>query len=151
MASSIFLLPAAARRLCLWAFLGWGWCSPIALHGQHRRGHSGRTCERSCDVVVGRVTLETQGDEKVDLRRPRLFSRRRRRSRLCEGPSEVTLRSSRNGGFSPFNQPTTRHHFAWFGFGFTWNMSRLGVHTPQIEGSIYLRCRCEKTHYTPCV
>ena len=34
-------------------------------------------------VVVGRVTFEVQGDEKLGLRRSRLFSKRRRRSTLC--------------------------------------------------------------------
>ena len=39
--------------------------------------------ERIRGVVVGRVTFEVQGDEKLGLRRSRLFPRRRRRSRLC--------------------------------------------------------------------
>ena len=46
-------------------------------------GYSGRSSERSRGVVVGRVTFEVQGDEKLGLRRSRLFSKRRRRSRLC--------------------------------------------------------------------
>ena len=59
------------------------WRRPAAPHGQQRRGYSGRTSERSRDVVVGHVTFEVQGDEKLGVRRSRLFSRRRRRSRLC--------------------------------------------------------------------
>ena len=46
-------------------------------------GCSGRTSERSRDVVVGRVTFEVQGREKLGLRRSRLFLRRRRLCRLC--------------------------------------------------------------------
>ena len=60
-----------------------GWPRPAAPHGQQRRGYSGRTSEQSRDVVVGRITFELQGDEKLGLRRSRLFLRRRRRSRLC--------------------------------------------------------------------
>ena len=60
-----------------------GWRRSAALHGQWRRGYSGRTSERSRDVVVGRVAFGVQGDEKLGLRRSRLFSRHRRRSRLC--------------------------------------------------------------------
>ena len=60
-----------------------GWRHPAARHGQQRQGYSGRTVERSRDVVVGRVTFEVQGDDKLDLRRSRLFSKRRRRSTLC--------------------------------------------------------------------
>ena len=59
-----------------------GWHHPAARHGQQRRGYSGRTSERSHHVVVGRVTFEVQGDEKLGLRRSRLFSKRRRRSTL---------------------------------------------------------------------
>ena len=61
-----------------------GWRRPAAPHGQQRRGYSGRTSERSRDVctVVGRVTFEVQGGENLGLRRSRLFSRRRMRSRL---------------------------------------------------------------------
>ena len=51
-----------------------GWRRPAAPHGQQRRGHSSRTSERSRDVVVGRVTFEVQGDEKLGLRRSRLLS-----------------------------------------------------------------------------
>ena len=69
-----------------------GWRHPAARHGQQRRGYSCRTSERSHHVVVGRVTFEVQGDEKLGLRRSRLFSKRRRRSRLCYGPSEAALR-----------------------------------------------------------
>ena len=49
------------------------------------RGCSGRPSERSHHVVqvVGRVTFEVQGDEKLGLRRSRLFSKRRRRCTLC--------------------------------------------------------------------
>ena len=60
-----------------------GWRRPAAPHGQQRRGYSGRTSERSRDVVVGRVTFEVQSDGKLGLRRSRLFSRRRRQSRPC--------------------------------------------------------------------
>ena len=60
-----------------------GWRRPATPHGQQRRGYSGRTSERSRDVVVGRVTFEVQGDEKLGVRRSRLFSRHRRRTRLC--------------------------------------------------------------------
>ena len=42
-----------------------GWRHPAARHGQQRRGHSGRTSERSLDVVIGRVTFAVQGDEKL--------------------------------------------------------------------------------------
>ena len=59
-----------------------GGCHPAARHGQPRRGYSGRTSERSRDVVVSRVTCEVQGDEKLGLRRSRLFSKRRSRSTL---------------------------------------------------------------------
>ena len=59
-----------------------GWRRPAAPHGQQQRGYSGRTSVRSRDVVVGRVTFEVQGDEKLGLRRSRLCLRRRRRSRL---------------------------------------------------------------------
>ena len=69
-----------------------GWRHPAAAHGQHRRGYSGRTSERSRDVFVGRVTFEVQGDETLGLRRSRLFSKRRRRSTLCWGPTEAALR-----------------------------------------------------------
>ena len=60
-----------------------GWRRPAAPHGQQRRGNSGRTVERSRGAELGRVTFEVQGDEKLGLPRTRLFSRRRRRSRLC--------------------------------------------------------------------
>ena len=47
-----------------------GWRRPAAPHGQQRRGYSVRTSERSSDgVVVGRVTFEVQGDEKLGLGR----------------------------------------------------------------------------------
>ena len=49
---------------------------------QQRRGYSGPTSERSRHVVVGRVTFEVQGDEKL-LRRSRLYSKRCRWSTLC--------------------------------------------------------------------
>ena len=48
-----------------------------------RRGYSVRTYERSRDVVFGRVIFKVQGDEKLGFRRFPLFSRRRRRSRMC--------------------------------------------------------------------
>ena len=60
-----------------------GWPRPAAPHGQQRRGYNGRTYERSREVVVGRVTFEVQDDEKLGLRWSRLFSKRRKRSRLC--------------------------------------------------------------------
>ena len=60
-----------------------GWRRPAAPHGQQRRAYNSRTSERSRDEVVGHVTFEVQGDEKLGLRRSRSFSRRRRRSRLC--------------------------------------------------------------------
>ena len=60
-----------------------GWRHPAAPHRQQRRGYSGRNSERSRDVVVGRVAFEVQGDGNVGLRRSRLFSKRRRRSRRC--------------------------------------------------------------------
>ena len=41
-----------------------GWHSPIAPRGQPRRGHRDQASERSRDAVVGRVTLEVQGDKK---------------------------------------------------------------------------------------
>ena len=69
-----------------------GWRRAAALHGQQRRGYSGRTSERNRDVVVSRANFEVQGDEILGSRRSRLFSRRRRRSRLCQGPSEAALR-----------------------------------------------------------
>ena len=67
-------------------YLGVSWMgrpSPAAPHGQLRRGFSGRTSRQSRDVVVVRVTFEVQGDEKLGLRRSRLFSKDPRRSRLC--------------------------------------------------------------------
>ena len=60
-----------------------GGLEPAAPHGQQQRGCSGRAFERSRDVVVGLVTFEVQGDKKLGLRRSRMFSRRRRRFRLC--------------------------------------------------------------------
>ena len=60
-----------------------GWRRPAAPHGQQRRVYSGRASERTRDVVFGRETFEVQGDEKLRLRRSQLFSRRRRRSKLC--------------------------------------------------------------------
>ena len=48
------------------------WRHPAARHGHQRRGYSGRTSERR-DEVVGRVTFEAQGDEKLGWRRSRLF------------------------------------------------------------------------------
>ena len=61
-----------------------GWGSPIAQHGQQQRGHSGRISQRSSDVVVGRVTFEVQGDEKLGLAALFFFRcRRRSTSRLC--------------------------------------------------------------------
>ena len=62
-----------------------GWRHPAARHGQQRRGYSGRTSERSRDLVaVGRVTFEVLGDDKLGLRRSRLYLKRRhRRSTLC--------------------------------------------------------------------
>ena len=83
---------------------------PIAPRGQQRRECSGRTPERSRDVVVGWVTLEVQGDGKLGLRRPRFFpgvtgglacAKDLRRSRwgCCGGPT------SSDGGFSPLKKP----------------------------------------------
>ena len=46
-----------------------GWRHAAAQHRQQRRVYSGRTSERSHHVVVGRVTFEVQGDEKLGLRR----------------------------------------------------------------------------------
>ena len=63
--------------------LAGGLAQPHRPHRSQRRGHSCRTSERSRDVVVGRVTLEVQGDEKMGLRWSWLFLGRRRRSRLC--------------------------------------------------------------------
>ena len=60
-----------------------GWRHPAARHGPQRRGYSGGTSERSGHVVVDRVTFEVQDDEKLGLRRSRLFSKRLRRSTLC--------------------------------------------------------------------
>ena len=60
-----------------------GWRHPAARHGQQRRGYSCQTSERSRHVVVGRVTFEVQADEKLGLRRSRLFLKRHRRSTLC--------------------------------------------------------------------
>ena len=95
-----------------------GWRRPAAPHEQQRRGYGGRASERSRDVVVGLVTFEMQGDENwvcgglecfrgvagalggaKGLRRPRFG--------FSGGPI------SRNGGFSPLNQPTAWHRFAW--------------------------------------
>ena len=45
------------------------WRHPAVRQGQHRRGYSGRTSERSHHVVVGRDTFEVQGDEKLGLPR----------------------------------------------------------------------------------
>ena len=43
------------------------------------------------------------------------FFRRRRRSRLYEGPAATAavVLPLANGGFSPLKQPTTSHKFAW--------------------------------------
>ena len=60
-----------------------GWRHPAVRHGQQRQGYSCRTSERRRHVVVGRVTFEVQGDEKLGLQRSRLFSKRRQRSSLC--------------------------------------------------------------------
>ena len=114
-----------------------GWRHPAARHGRQRRGYSGRTSELSHHVVVGRATFEVQGDEKLvcggldcfrsvagglrcakDLRRPRCG---------CSGGP-----TSCNGGFSPLNQPTTWHQFAWPA-SVTQNTPCLGGQTPQIE------------------
>ena len=68
-------------------------------------------------MVVGRVTFEVQGDEKLGLRLDCFRSvagglrcaKELRRPRCdCSGG-----RTSRNGGFSLLNQPTTWHQFAW--------------------------------------
>ena len=60
-----------------------GWRRPAAPHGQQRRGYSGRTSERSRDVVVGRESFKVQGDKKTGFAAVSIVSRRRRRSRLC--------------------------------------------------------------------
>ena len=60
-----------------------GMVPPRRATRRQRRGYSGRTSKRSRHVVVGRVTFEVQGDEKLGLRRSRLISKRRRRSTLC--------------------------------------------------------------------
>ena len=94
-----------------------GWRRPATPHGQQRRGYSGQISERSRDVVVGRVTFEVQGDEKLVCGGLNCFrgiagglgcakGLRRPRCGCSGGPT------SRNGGFSPLNQPTTWHLFA---------------------------------------
>ena len=125
-----------------------GWRSPIAPHGQQRRGYSGRTSERSRDLVVGRVTMVARGDEKLSVRRLCFFRgfpgglgcAKGLRGSRCRCSGGLT---SRNGGFSPVNAPTTRHQFAWPAL-VSWNMPRLSVRTPQIEDSTYLHDRCKK-------
>ena len=62
-----------------------------------------------------------------------IFWRRRRRCRLCEGPSEVALQLLRwsylrNGGFSSLKQPTTPHKIAGPA-SVTWNMPCPGGQT----------------------
>ena len=114
-----------------------GWRHLAARHGQQRRGCSGRTSERSHHVVVGRVTFEVQSDEKLGLQRLDCFRSvagglrcakdLRRPCCGCSGGS-----TSRNGGFSPLNQPTTWHQFAWPA-SVTQNKPCLGRQTPQIE------------------
>ena len=68
------LRPAAdcscRQRLGGYASIPWmSWRHPAVRQGQHRRGYSGRTSERSHHVVVGRDTFEVQGDEKLGLPR----------------------------------------------------------------------------------
>ena len=106
-------------------------------HGQQRRGYSGRTFERSCNMVVGRVTFEVQGDENSvcgGLDCFRGFAgglgcvTGLRKSRCgCSGAPTF-----RNVGLSPLKQPTTRPRFAGPA-SVTRNNLRLGAHTPQIE------------------
>ena len=104
-----------------------GWRRPIVLHEQQRWGYIGRTSEQRRDVVVGRVTFEVQGDENwVCGGLGCAKGLRRSRCDCCGGPT------SHNGSFSPLNQPTTRHQFAWPA-SVTRNMPRLGTQTPQIE------------------
>ena len=114
-----------------------GWRRPAAPHGQQRRGYSDRISERSHHVVIGRLTFEMQGDENWVCGGLDCFrgvagglgcakSLRRPRCGCCGGPT------SRNGGFSPLNQPTTWHQFAWPA-SVTQNKPWLGGQTPQIE------------------
>ena len=114
-----------------------GWRRPAAPHGQQRRGYSDQNSGRSRDVVVGCVTFEMQGDKNwvcgdLDCFRGVVgglaCAKGLWRSRC--GCSDDPI--SRNGGFSPVNQPTTRHQFAWPA-SVRWHMPRLGAQTPQIE------------------
>ena len=60
------------------------WRSPQAPRRQQRRGYSDRTSERFRDLVgARRVVCEAKRDEKLGLRRPCIFSRRRGWSTLC--------------------------------------------------------------------
>ena len=114
-----------------------GWRRPIAPQGRQRRRRSGRTSERSRDVVVGRVTFEVQGDENcvcggLDCVRGVAgglgCAQGLRRSRCpCSGGP-----TSRNGRLSPLNQPTTQHQLS-SPASITWNMPGLGAQNPQIE------------------
>ena len=89
-----------------------GWRYPVALHGQQRRVYSGRTSERSRHVEVGRVTFEVRATKHwacggLDCFRSvagGLRCARGRRTPRCGCSGGPT---SRKGGFSPLNQPTT--------------------------------------------
>ena len=50
-----------------------GWRRPKVPRGQQRRESSDRTSERSRHLVGARVVWEEQSDEKLGLRRPRVF------------------------------------------------------------------------------
>ena len=116
------------------------WRRPVAPHGQQRPGYNGRTSERSRDVLVGRVSFEVPGDEKLGLRRSRCLrgiadglgcakGLRRPRCGCSGGPT------SRHGGFSPINQPTTWHQFAW-PVSVTRNMPCLGALRAVLVGDV---------------
>ena len=49
------------------------WRRPETPRGQHRRGYSDRTSERSPHLVGARVVWEADGDEKLGLRRLSFF------------------------------------------------------------------------------
>ena len=73
-----------------WYLLGGRWAdAALKAHAERSDGNAAiKLVTRG--VVVARVSLEVQRVEKPSLQRPWFVLRRRRRSRLCEGPSKVS-------------------------------------------------------------